>query len=63
VLELEGLQREDLLEGFLAKQRAVARAFGAEIPDSTAQVEEVLRSAAAEDLSGSPPTGTAGGGS
>lgn len=46
VLELEGLQREDLLEGFLAKQRLVARAFGAELPESPAAVDEALRLAA-----------------
>jgi hypothetical protein len=47
VLELEGLQREDLLEGFLAKQRAVARTLGAELPASTAQVEQALEAAKA----------------
>lgn len=49
VVELEGLQREDLLEGFLAKQRRVARALGARLPDSTAQVEEALAAADAAE--------------
>jgi HlyD family secretion protein len=47
VLELQGLQREDLLLRFLAKQRAVAQHFGAELPPSTAEVEAALRSPAA----------------
>jgi RND family efflux transporter MFP subunit len=42
VLELQGLQREDLLEGFLAKQRRVAEAIGAELPASPAETEELL---------------------
>ena len=46
VLDLQGLQREDLLDRFLTKQRAVAHALGAELPESTAQVDEVLRAAA-----------------
>ena len=33
VLELQDLQSEDLLEGFLDKQRTVAAALGAEIPE------------------------------
>jgi RND family efflux transporter MFP subunit len=48
VLDLQSLQREDLLEGFLAKQRVVARALGADLPESTAQVDEALRAAAAD---------------
>jgi RND family efflux transporter MFP subunit len=43
VLELQGLQREDLLEGFLEKQRRVARALGAEIPEDPELVERTLR--------------------
>jgi RND family efflux transporter MFP subunit len=54
VLELESLQREDLLERFLAKQRLVARNFGAELPESPAVVEEALR-AGAEQSSGPAP--------
>jgi hypothetical protein len=46
VLHLAGLQREDLLEQFLAKQRVVAAALGAELPESTARVDEVMRAAA-----------------
>lgn len=42
VLELQRLQREDLLESFLEKQRTVARALGAEIPDDPAAVDEVM---------------------
>ena len=34
VLELQGLQREDLLEGFLDKQRRISRAIGARLPAS-----------------------------
>jgi hypothetical protein len=48
VLELAGLQREDLLAQFLAKQRVVARTLGADLPASTAQVDEAIRAAAAE---------------
>lgn len=39
VLELQRLQREDLLESFLDKQRAVARALGASVPDDPAEVD------------------------
>lgn len=35
VFELQGLQREDLLQGFLERQRRSARERGAEIPSST----------------------------
>ncbi len=48
VLGIERLQREDLLQEFLDKQRIVAHALGTEIPDSSAKVDEVLRRAAAE---------------
>lgn len=41
VLELQRLQREDLLQSFLDKQRAVARTLGAEIPDDPSAVDEV----------------------
>ncbi len=53
ILELEGLQREDLLEGFLAKQRLVARAFGAGLPANPAAVDEALRRAAEQPDDGS----------
>ena len=49
ILDLASLQREDLLERFLAKQRVVARTLGAELPESTAAVDEVIRAAAAEE--------------
>lgn len=48
VLELQGLQREDLLEGFLAKQRRLAGVLGAELPASSEAVDEALAAAAAE---------------
>lgn len=47
VLELQDLQDEDLLEGFLDKQRKVAAALGAEIPESEDAVDQVLEEAAA----------------
>lgn len=46
VLRLQRLQREDLLQSFLAKQRTVARALGAEVPDDPAVVDEVMAAAA-----------------
>ncbi len=42
VLELQELQREDLLDGFLAKQRRVADVLGAELPASSEEVDELL---------------------
>lgn len=60
VLALAGLQREDLLDQFLAKQRVVARSLGATLPESTAQVEEVLRAnaeAEEESATGTPEGG------
>jgi RND family efflux transporter MFP subunit len=45
ILDLASLQREDLLEGFLAKQRVVARTLGAQLPTSTAEVDEAIRAA------------------
>jgi HlyD family secretion protein len=42
VLELQDLQDEDLLEGFLATQRKISAALGAEIPDSEDVVNRVL---------------------
>jgi RND family efflux transporter MFP subunit len=45
VLELQDLQDEDLLEGFLDKQRTVAAALGAEIPESEDVVDRVLEEA------------------
>lgn len=43
VLELQDLQDEDLLEGFLDKQRKVAAVLGAEIPASEDEVDRVLQ--------------------
>jgi RND family efflux transporter MFP subunit len=60
VIALAGLQREDLLDQFLAKQRVVARSLGATLPESTAQVEEVLRAnaeAEEESATGTPEGG------
>ncbi len=42
VSALQDLQREDLLKGFLDKQRRVARALGAEIPESESVVKRAL---------------------
>jgi len=47
VLALQDLQDEDLLEGFLDKQRKVAAALGAEIPESEDAVVRVLTGAEA----------------
>jgi len=44
VLELQQLQREDLLEGFLAKQQSIARVLGAEMPSDIAEVDEIVAS-------------------
>jgi RND family efflux transporter MFP subunit len=51
VSELQALQREDLLEEFLDKQRRVARTLGADIPASESVVQEALEAdrAAASD--------------
>lgn len=48
VLELQDLQDEDLLEGFLDKQRQIAAALGAEIPASEDVVDQVLEQAASK---------------
>jgi hypothetical protein len=65
VLELQGLQREDLLEGFLAKQRRLAGVLGAELPASSEAVDEAL-AAAGGDAPPAPgptaPEGPSGGG-
>lgn len=52
VTRLQGLQNEDLLAGFLAKQRTVARALGAEIPESEELVARVLEAAEADRRAG-----------
>jgi RND family efflux transporter MFP subunit len=59
VLGLQRLQREDLLERFLAKQRAVARELGAELPPSPELVDEALaasRASAAGNVPGEGPS-------
>ena len=45
VLALQDLQDDDLLDGFLDKQRKVAAALGAEIPESEDEVDRVLAEA------------------
>ncbi|MGD2116292.1 MAG: efflux RND transporter periplasmic adaptor subunit [Acidobacteriota bacterium] len=42
VLELQGLQREDLLHDFLDKQRRLARAIGVELPATDEDVDRLL---------------------
>jgi RND family efflux transporter MFP subunit len=42
VLGLQALQREDLLQAFLDKQRQLARLLGAELPEDEEQVNELL---------------------
>ena len=51
-MELQDLQDEDLLEGFLDKQRKISAALGAEIPVSEDVVNRVLGEAA--DGTGKP---------
>ncbi len=52
VTALQSLQDEDLLEGFLDKQRKVAAALGAEIPASEDEVDRVMQAAAGDDTPG-----------
>jgi RND family efflux transporter MFP subunit len=52
VIELQGLQREDLLRGFLDKQRRLARTVGAE-PPSVADFADAARPAAGRRTGGS----------
>lgn len=54
ILALQDLQDEDLLEGFLDKQRKIAAALGAEIPESEDEVDRVLAQADSER----PPPGS-----
>jgi len=58
VLELQSLQREDLLKGFLKKQRRVAEILGAELPTDGSAVDELL--ATREESIGDPPPSPAG---
>ena len=48
VFQLQDMQDEDLLDGFLDKQRKVAAVLGAEIPESEDVVDKVLEDAAPE---------------
>jgi len=63
VVALQSLQREDLLRGFIDKQRRVAEALGAELPASESEVDAVMRETAAGDVAvdgaadGAPRTG------
>ena len=64
VVELQGLQREDLLLRFLDKQRQVAKALGNRIPSTQESVEDVLKNDAGptvEQSAGAPATAAAGG--
>jgi len=54
VRDLQNLQDEDLLEGFLDRQRKVAAALGAEIPESEDAVNRVLEEAAAAERERTP---------
>ena len=55
VLELQALQREDLLETFLDKQRRLARLLGAELPEDEEKVNELLRTPREEPRDQSAP--------
>jgi RND family efflux transporter MFP subunit len=55
VLGLQALQREDLLETFLDKQRRLAGLLGAEMPEDEEQVKELLRTAGEETPGHSTP--------
>jgi hypothetical protein len=61
VLGLQALQREDLLDRFLDKQRRVAHLLGAELPEDDQQVQELLSKSEAgprdtSDVAASPPS-------
>jgi len=51
VQQLQGLQREDLLRGFMEKQQRLARTLGAALPTA----EQVRRAAQADAAGVSPP--------
>lgn len=63
VRELQALQDEDLLEGFLDKQRKVAAALGASIPESEEVVERLMEEAEAaeQERAAGPEAGSGGG--
>lgn len=48
IASLQSLQRDDLLAGFLDKQRRLAEALGAEIPADEGEVQRVLAAAAGD---------------
>ena len=52
VLGLESLQREDLLESFLARQQQMSGVLGAELPGTRDEVDEALRAAEAGEAGG-----------
>jgi HlyD family secretion protein len=58
VIQLQGLQREDLLEGFLSKQRRIAEVIGAELPPSPDVVDELLSSQPTDDATDSDSSPT-----
>jgi hypothetical protein len=61
VLDLQSLQREDLLENFLEKQRRLAAVLGAELPPDPDTVDELMAaSEAGEGESLEPPSASAG---
>ncbi|MEM7048342.1 MAG: efflux RND transporter periplasmic adaptor subunit [Acidobacteriota bacterium] len=62
VRQLQELQREDLLEDFLAKQQRVAAALGAEIPASEDEVIRVLKAGEPSDAGSGASAGANAGG-
>jgi len=52
VIDLQELQREDLLQGFVDKQRKLARVLGASLPESEAAAEAALERADREEAEG-----------
>ncbi len=55
VTALQDLQREDLLQGFVDKQRKLARVFGAELPENEAEAEAALARVSREEAGGADP--------
>ncbi len=58
VAQLQDLQQEDLLRGFLDRHRTAARAFGAEIPEDPHAVDELVETGAADSAGGRTPGGS-----
>lgn len=54
VLELQRLQRQDLLTGFMSKQQRLARELGPQIPESEDVVDEILARDASSDKETTP---------